>query len=155
MAKKQCTKEKTVKNVRQYIGCFDMQTRYAIQQFLQWFNVDRKLERIIWAILRKSEITRQKEAEVLGRERQRELAAKAEGRPYHPDRRIVREPDKITLIVDFCPKCGSPMVGMPVRSCRQNSSYFGAPVFYKECSACTHYIEIFKKKNKYIEVGGG
>jgi hypothetical protein len=55
-------------------------------------------------------------------------------------------------IIGFCPKCSSIMRGMPMSKCEFEKS---GRVFYKECSACTYYAEIFKKRNKFKEIEGG
>jgi hypothetical protein len=155
MSKNQCTKDTTVRNVKRYLTGFDMDSRYAIHQFLEWFALDRKLERIVWATLKKSEVVRRKEAESL-KEEQAEIAiATEQGKPYHPKpERISNEPP-LTVIVGVCPRCKSMMKGMATGTCSKGAGNFGVMTFYKECGACTYYSQIFKKRNKYREVEGG
>jgi hypothetical protein len=68
----------------------------------------------------------------------------------------VKEPiirDKIPhIVIGTCPKCESLVRGMPVAHCETEKS---GRTFYKECSACTYYSEIFNKRNKFYEVEGG
>lgn len=160
MSKGQCTKERTVKNIRQYLGSFDMNTRYAIQQFLEWFNVDRKLERIVWATLKKSEIIRAKQAEEISETTdlaRRLHAGEIKNAAEHKKivERVINEPGELGPVMGKCPKCGSNIRGNLMKVCGKSAGNFGKLTFYKECTACTYYSEIFKKRNKYIEVEGG
>jgi hypothetical protein len=157
MAKNQCTKERTVKNIKRYIGSFDMSTRYAIQQFLSWFDVDRKLERVVWAILKKSEIVRARQAKEVSR-KNRILEKMDQGSPVSREERESVIPELATdvgPVVGSCPRCGSNVRGMIGGTCGKHAGNFGKLTFYKECTACSYYSEIFKKRNKYIEVEGG
>lgn len=67
-------------------------------------------------------------------------------------RQIPQEKRSLTTVVGFCPRCKSHLLGEPLPGCETTKS---GRVFYKECSACTYYSEIFKKRNKYLEVEGG
>jgi len=51
-----------------------------------------------------------------------------------------------------CPKCGKNLMGMPITGCAAEDN---KRHFYKECSSCSYYSEIIRKRNKYIEVEGG
>ena len=55
--------------------------------------------------------------------------------------------------IGFCPRCGSAVIGAPV-TCEDNKKMSGRH-FYKECTVCPYYSEIFKKRNKFIEKEGG
>ena len=156
MTKNQCTRLRTVKNVQQWISSMEMGCRYSLQQFLEWFGVDRKLERIIWATLKKSEIIRKSDAEEAHTENKRFVKAKEEGVPFHPNPDLIREPDPPRMVVGFCPRCSSNVTGFPVGGCsRDEPGTFGKVEFYKECGACSYYAQIWKKRNKYKEVEGG
>jgi hypothetical protein len=54
-------------------------------------------------------------------------------------------------VVGKCPRCGSDLLGTPVATCETEKS---GRVFYKECSACKYYAEVFKKRNKHYEMEG-
>ena len=73
--------------------------------------------------------------------------------PIPPEEQTtITEPFKYTMVVGICPRCSSKVVGGPIPKCEIKIS---GRVFYKECSACTYYVEIFKKGNKHREVEGG
>jgi hypothetical protein len=64
------------------------------------------------------------------------------------------EPPPLTGVIGMCPRCGEPLSGLPVPRCEATKT---GRVFYKECSACTYYGEIFrdKKTGEYTETEGG
>jgi len=142
-----CTKDRTVKNVRLFIGGMDEQSRYAIQQFLEWFEVDRKLERIVWASLKKKELQRKKQAEKLTRRRR---TGEFGYYVLPKDKGVPTEPSPLTVI-GSC-KCGGLMTGEPLPGCETKLT---GRVFYKECDSCSYYSELFKKGNIYEEIEGG
>ncbi len=64
-----------------------------------------------------------------------------------------QEPQTLNVVVGFCPKCNSTMVGTPLPPCETDES---GRHFYSECTACTYYTEVFKgRKGRYIEIRGG
>jgi hypothetical protein len=135
-----------------------MDSRAAIQQFLEWFNIDRKMERIVWSWLKRSEVKRKREAEEMSRHNRiverldaGEVVSKRERMSVVPP-----EPGNVGPVISFCPRCGSAVRGTTVGSCsKQKASTFGTLTFYRECGACTYYSEMFKKRNRYTEVEGG
>ena len=144
MAKNQCTKDRTVKNVHRYLGAFSMECRYAIHQFLSWFDVDHKMEATVWSLLKSSELERARQAE--------ELTDPDRRRDRRRGKFYVVEPRPLEIVVGICPKCNGKLLGEPQPSCETRVS---GRVFYKECSTCTYYVETIKKDNKYIELEGG
>jgi hypothetical protein len=143
-------------DVLRFLKGYDKDSVHAIQQFLHWFGGCRKLERIVWSGIKKTQNQLKELAEYNENEERRYLKAKKGNRPYHPPVEQVREPQDISLVVGKCPKCGSNLLGMPVKGCgKAPMSSFGNATFYKECSACTYYSEIFERKNRYKEVEGG
>jgi hypothetical protein len=55
-------------------------------------------------------------------------------------------------VIGFCPKCNSQLRGEPLPECETKKS---GRYFYAECSACTYYYEIFKKRKKFTKTEGG
>jgi hypothetical protein len=59
-------------------------------------------------------------------------------------------------IVGICPLCGEAVTGEVQPSCEQSNT---GRLFYKECSVCPYYSELFKKrirsKDYLREEGGG
>lgn len=158
MASKQCTKDITVKNVQKWVSSQPMHSRYSIHQFFEWFEIDRKIERILWSMLKKSEIIRAKQAEEAIK--RKAILEKLEGgfAITAKERKIVipPEPDpKVGPIIGKCPRCGSDVRGTITKSCKKNAGTFGVSTFYKECTACSYYSEIFEKRGKHTEVEGG
>jgi hypothetical protein len=56
------------------------------------------------------------------------------------------------FVIGKCPKCTSDMTGFPYPGCEVKKT---GRYFYKECTACTYYVEIFKRGNKFTEMEGG
>jgi hypothetical protein len=145
-----------VKDVQSWVGSYDLDSIHAIQQVLERFGANRKLERIVWSMIKEMEVTHVRGAENHAKTKAMYEKAIEAGKPFHPDPDSVPEPQNIKLVVGKCPKCNSNLLGEPIRGCaKQTNGNFGGLTFYKECSACTYYSEIFKKGNKHIEVEGG
>jgi hypothetical protein len=145
-----------VKAVQSFVGSYELDSIHAIQQVLEWFGANKKLERIVWSMIKKMEAVHVRGAENSAKTRALYEKAIAEDKPFHPDPDSVPEPQSIKLVVGKCPKCKSNLLGEPIKGCsKQTNGNFGGLTFYKECSACTYYSEIFKKRNKHIEVEGG
>lgn len=149
-------KKFTVKNVKQFLSGYDVQHLYTVQQILAWFNLERKLERVVWAILKRYELDSKRAAEM----------AATHGVPEPPKVEthdvathktpegavVIPDLPPLTVVVGTCPKCGSNLMGQALGSC---SKLAKQPTFYKECSACDYYAEIWRYRNKYKEVEGG
>lgn len=166
----------TVKNVKRYIRGHDREYMVAMQQTLEWFGVARKLERIVWALLEKHQrqITEQAiraaqppyadlpqttpEDTVTGErteahDKEAVQKAKTELKKRRKSQGFNPGPPPLSQVVDFCPKCNSPVYGEPQRSCKKRTN---EPVFYKECGSCSWWAEIWRYRNKYktVEEGG-
>jgi len=145
-----------VKAVQSFVGSYSLDSIHAVQQVLEWFGANKKLERIVWSMIKKMEVAHVRNAESMSETIARYEKAIEEGKPFHPDADSIPEPKDIKSVVGKCPKCGSNLLGEPIKGCsKQTNGNFGGLTFYKECSACTYYSEIFKKGNKHIEVEGG
>ena len=163
----------TVKAVGEFIHGYHLDIIHGLQQILLWFGQAPKLERILWAYLKKEHIRSTKIAEAMAVEyRRKEYHGFDSETPlpvpseelYTPDLQtvateketgeleyeIVQRPLK--QVVDICPKCGKKMVGEPVPHCETVKT---KRVFYKECASCTYYVEIYKLRSKYIAREGG
>ncbi len=141
-----CTKERTIKNIRLFIAGMEVNSRYAIHQFLEWFEVDAGLEKIFHTILREKEERQRKQAE--------SLRSRARRTPDNFDRErrgiAPPEPKRLTPI-GIC-KCGGTMTGEPVPGCETKLT---GRTFYKECDTCSYYSELFKIDDTYKEIEGG
>jgi hypothetical protein len=78
--------------------------------------------------------------------RKKGCKGKVKERPKQP------QPERVQTVIGFCPKCGSNLMGVPIPNCETEKS---GRVFYKECSACSYYSEIFLRRNKHYEMEGG
>jgi hypothetical protein len=145
-----------VKAVQSFVGSYDLNSIHAIQQVLEWFGANRKLERIVWSMIKEMEVEHVRSAEKYAITVAKQDKAKVEGKPFHPDVDSIPAQQNIKMVVGKCPKCNSNLLGEPIKGCsKQTNGNFGGLTFYKECSACTYYSQIFKKGNKHIEVEGG
>lgn len=143
-----CNKDRTLENVRLFIGGMTEDSRYAIQQFLEWFDVDSELNEIVHTILKYKEERRRNEAESLrskARRRPDRVDADQERRGLAPS-----EPRPLTPM-GIC-KCGGVLTGEPVPGCETK---LNGRVFYKECDTCSYYSELFKIDNIFKEIEGG
>jgi hypothetical protein len=171
-------KEMTVKNVHQFIIGYSEDQIHGLQQMLLHFGVNPKMERILWALLKKEYLKRKAGAEeieadyrsrqekdpdaplVEGTEKNRDCREhrrkkrEEKARKENPGNRYSKsfEEKPLPFIVGLCPKCGSIMKGTPMSSCEKARS---GRHFYHECQTCTYYKEVFKRRNKFREVEGG
>jgi hypothetical protein len=150
-------KKLTVKNVKQFISGYDYQYLGALQQVLAWFGEARKLERILWATLKRVELDSKARAE---RVRVHGEAVESKG-VKGPPLQVPGEPEftelhPLTIVIGKCPRCDGNVMGEVRPVC---SKIRRQPTFYKECSACTYYAEIWRKikqnKTTYREEEGG
>lgn len=151
-----------VRNVARFMRGYEEQHLHTIQQILEWFGVCRKMERIIWAMLKKNQLERMRVAEDRAKgvyqdhptpasTVEKEVVGK-DGKKRVVRKRVPAELPDMRTVVGFCPKCGSHIYGEPQQSCKKRVS---EPVFYKECKACPWWAEVWRKRNKYIEIEGG
>lgn len=163
-------KRLTVKNVKNYIRGHDRHHVVTMQQTLEWFGESRKLERILWSLLKKHEITQKYIAENKHKFKDIKPPDKPDtdrkdsthnGLDKLSDEAIAKakreaadrhELQPLTQVVHFCPKCGDPVYGVPQRSCKKRKH---EPVFYKECKTCSWWAEVWRHGNKFEEVEGG
>ena len=74
-------------------------------------------------------------------------------KPSKPVKSKIKELHKLQVVIGFCPKCGSKVVGEPMPTCESEKT---KRTFYKECVSCDYFSEIFQVKgNRYKEVEGG
>ena len=164
------TRPLTVKSVTELLYAYDEQAMHQLQQMLAYFGVAPKLERIVWAYLKKEYLRRKRMAEELtygGEYNEKDPShsliveekklAKANRdadklRKAPPERkprkRVMPDPPKFTQVVDVC-TCGASMVGTVIPTCGKVKYQ---PIFYKECVNCTRYVETYRqiKRNRTI-----
>jgi hypothetical protein len=157
-------KELNVESVKAYLQSQDIQVVYALQQTLEWFGVGEKLERIVWAMLKRLELDNKRAAELAvyrfqkasGDKTEVEEDTLPEEQEPGPTRTepidITKELPPLVTVVGLCPKCGSPLYGEPVPPCERKITN---RVFYKECGGCSYYVEVIKRRNNYLEIEGG
>jgi hypothetical protein len=174
------TRELTVKSVQKVMEPYSEDHLHTLQQVLSFFGIAPKLERILWATLKKSHerskriaselsygnTTLEDYPEGLEAEDDRKraiaynIARKAEElatpkKPRGPRTVSVTEPPKLTQVVDVC-TCGKNMVGTVIPTCDKIKHQ---PIFYKECVGCTRYVETYRtirrKKTTYYRSEGG
>jgi hypothetical protein len=176
------TRELTVKSVQKVMAPYSEEHLHTLQQVLAFFGIAPKLERILWATLKKEYERRKLHAETMTyggrysevdpthrRLREEKAAAKehaaqateAKGKgespknPRGPRTTEVAEPEKLVTVVGICP-CGGNMMGKPIPKCEKLKKQ---PSFYSECEKCTRYVEVWRqiKRNRtvhYEEEGG-
>jgi hypothetical protein len=136
-------------DVRKYSRSFDPSIPQSVAQFLEVFGCCKELRDTLRLMIEEWNNQSREIAENLSFGKPDPNTVKeSKGKTRAP--RPTQAPLKI--VVDMCPRCGSKMVGEPLSMCESKES---GRVFYKECTACTYYAEIFKKRNKYIKSEGG
>jgi len=161
-------------NIQDYCEGFNPQHLFSVMQFFEWFECCQDLIDPIQAFL-------DSKSKELGQiKRRARLKFEAMGRPllseeegavyreapcvdevdpsdslddhYRKEPQFA-EPPRLQVVVGFCPKCTSTMVGQVMPDCEAEES---GRHFYSECTTCTYYTEIFKgRKGRYLEVKGG
>jgi hypothetical protein len=174
------TRPLTVKSVQKVMEPYSEDHLHTLQQVLSFFGIAPKLERILWATLKKEHERRRKYAEEMtyggtyreedpthrlikeeAKEREYQAAANKAKLPHTPeDPRKPRDapvvgPPKLTQVVDVC-ECGGNMVGTVIPTCDKVKYQ---PIFYKECVKCTRYVETYRrirrKRMTYTRSEGG
>jgi hypothetical protein len=141
-----------LKKIMDYFESFDPKVKEGTRQALEKFGccgeVLVHLDALKQEELERARITAEERS--IGAAKGTSKRPKGAGKPSPPKREP--EPHKMLTVVGFCPQCKSVVKGEPMPGCESKSS---GRVFYKECTACKYYSEIFKKRNKHYEVEGG
>jgi len=146
-------------NIKKEIANFQVPCVERMIQFFERLEIQKDLTRFLRGLQDEQFEKLRSEAEKGGRKIDRKhfdrfkkgKSIRAEPTPQKEQTAIV-EPFKYTQVVGICPRCSSKVVGGPQPKCETKAS---GRVFFKECSACTYYVEIFKRGNKHREVEGG
>lgn len=163
--------------IKEYCESFNPQHLYSVMQFFEWFECCEDLIGPIQAFIdsKTRELARMKrrarqEFERAGMPRVTEeekavykaaapCIEEANDDPLDPLEDFWRtepqiaEPPKLPVVVGFCPKCSSTMVGDALPACESEKT---GRHFYSECTTCSYYTEIFKgRKGRFIEMKGG
>jgi formate dehydrogenase maturation protein FdhE len=139
-----------LKKLDNYFDSFDPKIQEGVRQALEYFKCcDETLELLNDLKAEDLELQRVAAEDSAKEDTERSAAwrAVAKGKKIK-----IEEPQKITTVVGLCPRCSTTLVGTMIPSCEKEHS---DRVFYKECTACSYYSEIFKKRNKHYEVEGG
>lgn len=137
--------------ITRFFNGFDPSVREGVRQALEYFGCCSH----ILGPLNRLEEERLEEARIAAEERGRKRVIRkktADEAAPRGCKKSVAELPKLTIVVGLCPRCGELVRGEPVRECasRGNGRHF-----YKECSSCSYYAEIFKVRHKFKEVEGG
>ena len=163
----------------QYCQSFDPTHLYTVIQFFEWFECCEDLIPLVQGyinsqikqiarIKRRAREQFEKAGMPLMSDEEREIYLNApcldeetadhrvmqpgqeEGQILHER---MQEPQTFNVVVGFCPKCNSTMVGSPMPPCESDET---GRHFYSECTVCPYYTEVFKgRKGRYIEIKGG
>lgn len=144
--------------VSTYAESFSDEAVSSVMQFLEVFSEDRseelfnKIRDVVHERRERLRITAE-----ANNKRRKELLEKQIGE-YEMKERMAKEDGKFPgepspmPVIGFCPKCGRKLLGMFISDCETRKS---GRVFYKQCSSCSYYSELFKRRNKHVEVEGG
>ncbi len=161
-------------NIKDYCESFDPQHLFSVIQFLEWFECCEDLATHIQAFLdskgkelatikRRARQQFERAGMPLVTEEEREnylnapcIEATDPSDPlddfYRHEPQIADLP-QLQVVVGFCPKCSSTMVGEVLPHCEAEET---GRHFYSECTSCSYYTEIFKgRKGRFIEMKGG
>jgi len=138
-----------MEELKTFATAFELQSLYAVKQFLERFGWNGDATALMQELLDGIENERRVHAESMTttnskyEEKKRKMAAMEEG----PD------PGRPRVVVGFCPRCGDKMVGEPVNECQSKRKRRRS--FYKECTTCPYYAEVWVHKNKHYETEEG
>jgi hypothetical protein len=133
-----------------YCDSFDRKVVEGIAQFLEVFGDCNGLQGKLKKRL-EFHMEEDRNAAITGRKSIDEMLAKKGCSEKKPQPQI-QEPEIPRMVVGFCPRCGKRVVGGPVKKCEYERT---RRYFYKECTSCTYYSEIFHRRNIFTEVEGG
>lgn len=155
--------------IKEYCESFNPEHLYSVIQFFEWFEccedlmapiqdfLSTKIKEIA-AIKRRGRQAFERAGMPLVTDEEKEAITRAPCIDDVPERERHRwveipEPHKSEIVVGFCPKCSSTMVGDVMPQCEAKDT---GRHFYSECTVCPYYTEIFKgRKGRYIEIKGG
>jgi hypothetical protein len=133
-------------DVGRYLASFSQEGVSSALQIMDIFGCCDELKNYL-------ELQRKRtEEEAIKITKEREARGEIVERPCDGRGKVKEEVPPLKIVVGFCPRCNSKMVGTPVWGCAKDGN---DRHFYKECTACTYYSEIFKKRNIFIEKEGG
>lgn len=136
---------------REYFAGFDPRLLPSVLQSLEYFQCCPE----VIDVLSQLEVERLESARKLSERKGAHIRARTGGVVGTPSGRVMRqvpEPQPLTVVVGFCPRCGSSVMGEPLSACERQKN---KRVFYKECSSCSYYAEVFQRGNKYVEIEEG
>ena len=162
------TLKRKKENLKHYLESFNPEHLYSVIQFFEWFEC---CEDLIAPI---QEFLSTKIKEIAGIKRRARHSFERADMPFVTDEQReefknspciddvpereqhkwvdVPEPTKPRVVVGFCPKCTSTMVGEPMPQCESTDT---GRHFYSECTVCSYYTEVFEgRKGRYIEIKG-
>jgi hypothetical protein len=130
-------------DIELYVQSMDGRCLGTVVNFLDWFKWDDRVKKALQFLIQKHSYH---EHTVVSKERLVDPAPDMKPEP-------IEEPCEPNVIVGVCPKCGDRLRGAPLRSCETAAT---GRVFYKVCSGCTYYSELFKnlKTNELREIEG-
>jgi len=161
-------------NIAGYCESFNPQHLYSVMQFLEWFGCCEDLIAPIQAFLD----SKTKELATLKRKARQEFEKAGMPQVTDEEKQVYKdaapciekvdpldplddfwrsepqfaEPPRLRVVVGFCPKCTSTMVGDVLPNCETEET---GRHFYSECTTCRYYTEIFKgRKGRFIEIKG-
>jgi hypothetical protein len=140
-------------DVLRYLKSFDLGSLHSVLQWLEVFKWDSDAEEII------REFLSDKVMPVGIGEKARDFkpggkcnkGKGTKGKGTKDDSRE-NDPHPLRTVIGLCPKCGAVMRGEPLLPCSKEKK---KRVFYRECSSCTYYAEIFERRGKHYEIEGG
>jgi hypothetical protein len=128
-------------NVYNYVRGFERHQIDAVIQFLEVFGGNDKL--LGWL----KAFTESQESPSYPRRPKRPVKT---AKQIHIDQDEFKT--RMMRVIGSCPRCGSNLMGLNLGGCEEEKS---KRHYYKECSSCTYYAEIFKRGNKFYEMEGG
>lgn len=135
-------------DLEHYTAAMNRECLPQILQFLQLFEWDKKAERALEYLIRKypAGITI----------RSKKITPKQKALEVRIEKEAAYEWDdpQLPFVLGLCPECGELMRGLAIPACESRVS---ARVFYKECTVCPYYSEIFwdEEKQESKEIEGG
>lgn len=143
---------RSFKEITTFFSAFKTEVREGCRQMLEYFGCcEDILEHLNKLHIQELTFDR-RQAEQLAEERKKRREERKEARKIQQDQLDQLELPPLQAVVGLCPQCGSELRGEPYRTCKEIKTKQFA--FYKECSGCEYWSEMFLEEDKYTEIAG-
>lgn len=133
-----------------YCESHDINILEGVLQFLEVFDCCEELKIAVTAYLKHNKRYIQQQDRITAYRIEQEKEYLKQERMTDEDGAYPGEPPE-PPVIGFCPDCGGLLGGLFISPCETKKT---GRYFYRECSECSHFVEMLKHGDKYTEVKG-